>query len=584
MVRRPRDEGDGGCCASILLPGRLRTPHRILRTGRVYLPRGPRSELPISAAALTGTLWTASPNEGLSEADTVVVCPPELLDSLQPWLQLRRQQGHRLHLVSDVRSADVIRRQIRLAAERGGLRTVVLVGDVAPNGPDVRPVPTHLARAVVNVGWGSEPEIATDNWYADLDDDGLPELAIGRLPAESKEELALLVRKIQRYEQQGAVGAWCRRVNLVAGVGGFGAITDALLETATRSLVTQGIPSEYRTSMTYASWRSPYCPDPRSFRQQTIKRLNEGCLLWVYIGHGRRHGLDWVRVPIGAAPILEREDIPDVRCVSGLPIAVLLSCYGAAFDDPEDCLGEQLLLQEAGPVAVLGGSRMTMPYGMAVLARALMKETFQSRRETLGEVLLEAKRQVGADSKPASGRTWLDLMARAVSPTADQLPEERREHVLLFNLLGDPLLRIRHPLPLQVKAPASVEPGQPLAIECDGGIPGQGVIELVCPAGSLTFTPEQRVSFDGTDSGMRTLDATYERALVDYYVRQPVQSEGAPFCATLLVPENIQGRCLVRVFLADRRNCAAGTAAVDVAPRLVVQPDSASDSPPAIVR
>ena len=538
--------------------------------------------------ALTGTLWTAPPNGGPSTADTVVVCPPELLDPLQPWLQLRRQQGHRFTLVTEVRSAEEIRRQIRVAAEPGHLRTIVLIGDVAPNraksGADLQPVPTHFARAVVNVRWGSEPDIATDNWYADLDDDGLPELAIGRLPVESKQELALLVRKIQRYEQRGAVGPWCRRVNLIAGVGGFGAMTDALLETATRSLITQGIPSEYRTSMTYASWRSPYCPDPRSFRRQTIARLNEGCLLWVYIGHGRRQGLDWVRVPIGAAPILEREDVEQVRCASGLPIAVFLSCYGAAFDDPEDCLGEQLLMQDAGPVAVLGGSRVTMPYGMAVLARALMQETFQSRRETLGEILLEAKRQLGADPGPESGRSWLDLMARAISPTADQLQEERREHVLLFNLLGDPLLRIRHPLPLELDAPATVEPGQPLAIECDGAIRGQGVIELVCPAGSLTFKPEQRVSFEGTDAGMRALDTTYQRALVDYYVRQPVQSEGVPFRATIAVPEHLQGRCVVRVFLADGRDYAAGTAAVEVAPRLAVQPNRAEDVPPAVAR
>ena len=44
--------------------------------------------------------------------------------------------------------------------------------------------------------------------------------------------------------------------------------------------------------MTYASLASPYCPDPRKFHDTTIGRFNEGCLFWVYIGHGHPTGLD----------------------------------------------------------------------------------------------------------------------------------------------------------------------------------------------------------------------------------------------------------------------------------------------------
>ena len=220
--------------------------------------------------------------------------------------------------------------------------------------------------------------------------------------------------------------------------------------------------------MTYASWRSPYCPDPRSFRRKVLQRLNEGCLFWVYMGHGRRQGLDWIRVPIGVAPILEREDVGHVRCPSGPPIAVFLSCYTAAFDDPEDCLAERLLLQEAGPVAVLGGSRVTLPYGMAVLGSLLMDETFQNRRPTVGEILLEAKRRLGAESATGPDASWLDLVARVASPTAGQLAGGTSRARLAVQPAGRSAASgATTPTDGGSRSPDPPRRVKPLAIECD---------------------------------------------------------------------------------------------------------------------
>ncbi len=537
-----------------------------------------QSELPLVGGAAETRGQALRRDQG---PDTVVVCPPELVSALDPWLEFRSSQGHKLQVIKEYQTAEDIRSQIRGVAEHGTLRNVVLVGDTAPTpqgfGPVVRPLPTHLAPAVVNVRWGSEPEIATDNWYADLDDDGLPELTIGRIPVETPEELARVIQKIRAYEERTPPGLWCRRINLVAGLGGFGLLTDTLLETATRSLIARGIPAEYQTSMTYASWRSPYCPDPRSFRQKVLQRLNEGCLLWVYMGHGRRQGLDWIRVPIGVAPILEREDVEHVRCPTGPPIAVFLSCYTAAFDDPEDCLAERLLLQEAGPVAVLGGSRVTLPYGMAVLGSLLMEETFQNRRPTLGEVVLESKRRLGAEWTNGPDASWLDLVARVASPTAGQLAEERREHVLLFNLLGDPLLRLPQPLPIDVRAAGSAAPGQALAIECDSPLTGEGVVELVCPRGRFTFSPPSRTEFDGSDAGMRALNGVYERAREDYFVQQSVRSDSRRFQTTIPIPEAVRGPCVLRVYLGQDRSHALGSTTVQVMPPATVVPKTAAE-------
>ena len=118
--------------------------------------------------------------------DTVVVCPEAFREALRPWLAYRTRQGHSLAVLSNTEGPAEIRRRIRQLAKAGRLKFVVLVGDAEPDmdtDPAVRKrcVPIHLAKAQVNVLWGSEPLIATDNYYADLDDDRIPELAVGRL-------------------------------------------------------------------------------------------------------------------------------------------------------------------------------------------------------------------------------------------------------------------------------------------------------------------------------------------------------------------------------------------------------------------
>ena len=146
----------------------------------------------MSGALLTCLLSLSAP----AACDTVVVCPTEFREALQPWVAHREAQGHTLAFVSNLQTPDGIRAAILRQARGDRLRFIVLVGDADPRmdrHPTLRArcVPTHFARAKVNIRWGSEPEIATDNWYADLDDDQLPDVAIGRLTADTPADWAV---------------------------------------------------------------------------------------------------------------------------------------------------------------------------------------------------------------------------------------------------------------------------------------------------------------------------------------------------------------------------------------------------------
>jgi hypothetical protein len=525
-------------------------------------------------------------------ADTLIVCPPALRPALAPWVEYRAAQGRTFAWVESVATAGQVRAGIRTHAAGNGLKAIVLVGDVDNHarpflGPSPYAVPTFHAAAKVNVRYGSEPQIATDNWYADLDDDGLPDVAIGRLTADSPGELAAMVRKIINYEQSRDFGRWRQRVNLVAGLGGFGMLVDSALELVARKLITDGIPASYATTMTFGSWRSPFCPDPRDFHGTTITRLTEGCQFWVYLGHGQPHSLDRVSVPGSLYHILGTADMPLVAKSSAArraasapvaevdggairgnssaaPLAFFLACYTGAFDAPQDCLAEELLRTEGGPVAVVSGSRVTMPYAMAVLGTELLSECFWRRRETLGEALLSAKRNSMLRERTDPTSQLLDNLAGLLGPAGTDLKAERAEHLLLFNLLGDPLLRLRHPREVRLEVSGDPVPGQELIVHGRSPVDGAATVELVVRRDRLTFTPPARDVFDPSPMGLAEYRRVYERANDPRLCTQEVEVEGGKLQASFRIPSTAAGACHVRVFVEGTDEFALGSVDVQV--------------------
>lgn len=502
--------------------------------------------------------------------DTVVVCPTEFREAMEPWLAHRARQGHRIAIVTKFRSADAIRSAIRSAGRGGKLKNVLLVGDTASiseNHSGRQFVPTHHARAKVNIQWGSEPEIATDNWYADLDDDQVPDVAIGRLSVDSTNELSTVIQKILAYENGHQNGLWRRRINFVAGVGGFGKVVDSMLEMAAKKFLTEEIPASYQTSMTYGSWQSPYCPDPRMFHRTTINRFNEGCLFWVYIGHGHRWTLDQMRVPGARYHILANDDVEKLRSAQGSPIAIFLACYSGAFDSARDCLAEEMLTQPSGPAAIICGSRVTMPYAMSVMSHEMLSEFFKERRKTLGEVFLNAKRRMVAPVKEQDAhdnRLLLDAIAKAVSPSPKLIDAERAEHLQLFNLLGDPLMRLQHPNEITLSATKSATAGEKFVITGQCELPGRCTVELVCRRDRLRGSTPQRRVYDRSDATLAEYDEVYRRANDTRWLTKTVQTSGSEFSMTLDVPENAFGAGHIRAFVESSDGFAMGSTEVFV--------------------
>ena len=529
--------------------------------GAAATPNNRNGDAAAGAPVVSGRAWRGDDPRAI---DVAVICPPSLMPALQPWIRHRQQQGHRLvHLDSQFPAAR-LRATIRELAARG-LRYVVVVGDADPamsvnQFVRERSAPTFYGAAQVVTRYGSEALIASDNPYGDLDDDSVPELAVGRLSVDSPQELSQIVRKILRYEQGITPGTWKRRVDVVAGVGGFGVLTDALVEGATKKFITEELPPEYDTTMTYANWRSPYCPDPRRFRDVVLGRAESGSLFWVYIGHGNPRRLDRVHADTLVLPILETDDIPRFRSASGLPIAVILACYTGAYDQSEDCLGELMVRQPDGPVAAICGSRVTTPYAMAVFASGLLQGYFAERQAVLGDVFLAAKRELGRPAQDGSPqRKLLDSLAKTFSPTKDQLADERAEHQLLLNLLGDPLLQLPQASPLALQCRRHTVSSGILRVEGVAPFAGTGLFELVCRRDQSVHPMDHPRSPQWTDDHLADMDRVYEQANNKVWTARQVELDSGRFAVELEVPAHARGSAFVRVMIQDDREFALGS-------------------------
>jgi peptidase C25-like protein len=410
------------------------------------------------------SIWVVA--AGPAGPDTLVVCPGEFRPSLVEWEKFRRAQGHELAIVDVPTSAEQLKATIRRSNEAGTLKYVVLIGD-EPNAQNVAAraahltVPTNYVPGKVNIRWGPEKEIASDTPYADLDGDGTPDVSVGRIPARSARELAAVVRKVIRYEQLSEHGRWEKSLNIVSGAGGFGALTDAMVEAAGRQVIQQTVPREYEVQHIFAASGSTDGGEKSEFVSRARHELNGGGLAWIYVGHGLPTELVYAATPTGFQSVLTMRDVPQLHCGPHNPLAVLVACYTGAMDAAQGCLAEELLLAPEGPVAVIAATRVTMPYGNTIMGCELLRACFQDRPVALGDVLRLAQQRVLAPAskeQPSKDqlRATLDAMAEVLSPPPVDLAAERREHVLMYQLIGDPLLQLHRP-------PAEVAEGRSAA-------------------------------------------------------------------------------------------------------------------------
>lgn len=425
----------------------------------------------------------------LSEGEyslVLAVCPPPFRSALEPWVQRRRREGLDVLVIDSQPTGEELKTALRQAdTERCGY--VLLVGDsqLSPGGEPSdadRFVPTLYRAADATAAYQETLQLPGDFAYGDFDDDGMAQAAVGRLPVKTPAQLTSLIERIIAYEESTDFGRWRSRVDLVAGLGGFGAIVDGAIEMVAGGIITGSLPGSVRTRITHASPTSDFHPDDGDFTATVLDNYQDGARFWVYAGHGWINELDRVPPTPFGRPVLSTSDLPQLkRPHASSPIALMLACYTGAFDISEDCLAERMLLADQGPIAVLAGSRVTMPYGNASAAVGLIHAVYGRKSERLGDAWRDALREMAtpASDNPElrSRRMMIDGIASLLGG-GSTIDEERREHMQLYNWLGDPTLRLGAEGEIQLESLGDAVVGMPLPVQGHSPLAGKLVLEL----------------------------------------------------------------------------------------------------------
>ncbi|MCU0500806.1 MAG: C25 family cysteine peptidase, partial [Anaerolineae bacterium] len=217
---------------------------------------GLRRPAAITAAPEPGSPAAERPRNWPGGADLIVITVPQFRDALAPLIKAREAQGLRVAVmdVSEVYDAfshgrtdpAAIRALVQQAIGQWTApapRYLLLAGDASydprsylkagDKGAESDLVPTELVDTDVT-GW-----TASDVWFAlppgtVLDPYGRPgarpALAIGRLPAQTAEQMAAMVAKILAHEQGDAAAPWRRQAFFAADndESGFAEQVDAL--------------------------------------------------------------------------------------------------------------------------------------------------------------------------------------------------------------------------------------------------------------------------------------------------------------------------------------------------------------------
>jgi hypothetical protein len=234
-------------------------------------------------------------------------------------------------------------------------------------------------------------ETASDDWLGDFNSDGVPEIAIGRLPVRTAAQAETIVAKLMAYDQAPLDPS--RGALMVA---------DRTFEMMSSSLHAFLPPTMPVTTINRGA-------DDAATRANILSGLNSGPGLVSFAGHGS------VTVWTGAG-LLRADDALLLTNHGRLPVMVSLTCLNNyAHDASIQSLGEAMVLAPTnGAIASWSSSGMTVPDAQEAMGQSFYSVLFSGSNVRLGDAIVAAK---AATSDTDVRNTWV--------------------------LLGDPSMRLR---------------------------------------------------------------------------------------------------------------------------------------------
>jgi hypothetical protein len=350
--------------------------------------------------------------------------------------------------------------------------------------------------------------------YNDSDDNfviftaSYAELIISRIPAQNESQLDFYLDRLRTYVEEPVIGWWRNKMVLIADdenkdgdVEGFtgGGLDHTNLAQETQDLLNEGFFVDKVLGLEYNF--DEYNNKPEA-RDALISKINDGCLIWYFIGHGNPDVLgdeDYFR---GSQHLRLLDNLPY------LPLFLAASCSVGEFDSPAfDCIAERLLfLENGGSIASLAASGLCSGSANTDIMKGLLRKLI-NERFSLGDALYYAKLFTG------------------------QVATAKK-----YNLLGDAVIDVLPPIDTGYIAniPDSIKARQLININADldsnDQINSEGLLRV--------FDSEYDVFYSNTLND-HTYEVTYSRNGSIYY-KGGVEILNDEFSSTFIVPDDIR--------------------------------------------
>lgn len=317
------------------------------------------------------------------------------------------------------------------------LKYLLLFGDgsfenktLPPNNPNF--IPTYQSQNS-NVYVSS---FTSDDFYGLLDDgegeaDGTEDIGIGRFPVSDTIQAGIVISKIVRYLDPANMGDWKNVICITADdEDGNAHMSDA---EGLAAIINDSVPMYNVDKIYLDAFRQVTSVNGQSYPDVTKAindRINSGCLIFNYVGHGSETGLAHERV-------VKTEDINMWKNTGKLPLFITATCEFSRFDDIDinivtremtgkTSAGEMVLLNKnGGGIALMSTTRVVYSAPNYSLNRNIFNFAFDRDSDgntmRLGDIIRLAKNSSGSGANKRN-----------------------------FTLLGDPALKLAYPFYGQV--------------------------------------------------------------------------------------------------------------------------------------
>jgi uncharacterized repeat protein (TIGR01451 family) len=219
---------------------------------------------------------------------------------------------------------------------------------------------------------------ASDDWFSDFNNTGMPTIATGRLPVSTLDEANTVVGKIAAYEGQSTNGTWMSQGLVVADQ------NDSINFTQDSQTVQSAMPSTFQVTDVFTS-----TVGAAAAREQIVSAINSGQLLVNYIGHGAEQ--QW-----SGSDIFDDSAVATLTNGSQLPVFFIMDCLNGFFQDvyAQPLAVTLILAPNGGGVAVLASSGLNQAPPQVKLDALVVKSVLSSSQPALGDAIVAAKSQI----------------------------------------------------------------------------------------------------------------------------------------------------------------------------------------------